>query len=185
MFSQKTIPINIRHIGKPVVVSDSIPKRINESSGLIFYRHKLWTINDSGDGPFIFIMDTLGKKLLQIITVENAVNIDWEEISQDEKYIYACDFGNNFGHRNHCIIYRIEKSIIPDTGNAKVMSEKIAFTYGNLPKPETGYTRSSFDCEAMISYNDTLVIFSKNWKVALFVIFILFHQNQEIIPLFR
>jgi hypothetical protein len=164
ILSQNIEKKRYKHFSEPHVVKDSIPKRINESSGLIFYRNRLWTMNDSGDGPYIYVMDTAGKAILQVITIENAKNNDWEEISQDKDYIYVGDFGNNYGFRKNLTIYKVWKKSIPTHGNANVTAEKIEFSYLNMPKPGKLYKRSAYDMEAMISYHDTLVLFSKNWE---------------------
>lgn len=152
-----------KHISRLEVVNQSLPARINESSGLVYFRDKLWTINDSGDGPFIYVMDASGQRIMQIITIKNGINIDWEEITQDEKYIYVGDFGNNYGLRNRFTIYRVNKSSVPDTGNISIEADSIIFSYNNMPSPGKRLKRSAYDCEAMICFNDTLVLFSKNW----------------------
>ena len=163
-YSQSDSVKHFRHIGDLELVRDSMPSRINESSGLIFFREKLWTHNDSGDGPYIYVLDSAAQKILQIITVENAKNVDWEEITQDSAFIYMCDFGNNYGLRNNLTIYKINKSDIPDSGNVSVNAEKIEFSYKNKPAPSVKLKRSQYDMEAMICYHDTLVLFSKNWE---------------------
>jgi hypothetical protein len=141
-----------------------LPEKIKETSGLVFFRNYLWTINDSGDGPFIYSFDTAGKAISQIITVKNARNIDWEEITQDEKYFYIGDFGNNLGTRKELTIYRIKKVSIPESGNASVNADSIVFSYNNMEKPGKKPARSQYDCEAMVCCNDTLILFSKNWQ---------------------
>jgi hypothetical protein len=165
VFAQTHHVKHFKHISRLKVINRKIPSRINESSGLIFFRDKFWTHNDSGDGPYIYAMDTLGRNIEQIITIQNGRNIDWEEISQDERYIFIGDFGNNYGLRNRMVIYRIDKNLIPDTGNCTIGADSIIFSYKNKPLPSTKkLIRSDYDCEAMIAYNDTLILFSKNWK---------------------
>lgn len=164
VYSQTYGAKRFKHISRLKVVNRNLPARINESSGLIFFRNKLWTMNDSGDVPFIFGLDTLGQNIRQIITIRNGRNIDWEEIAQDDNYIFVGDFGNNFGLRNKMVIYRIDKNAIPDTGNYSVDADSIIFSYRNKPLPGKKLERSSYDCEAMVPFHDTLVLFSKNWK---------------------
>jgi hypothetical protein len=75
------------------------------------------------------------------------------------------DFGNNYGFRNRMTIYRIKKDAIPDAVDASVNADSIVFSYNNKPMPVTKkWVRSDYDCEAMIVYNDTLILFSKNWQ---------------------
>src|SRR5687767_4675893 len=56
---------------------------IKESSGIAASRcqqNVLWTHNDSGDDAFIFAIDQTGKDL-GTWKVENAKNLDWEDIA--------------------------------------------------------------------------------------------------------
>jgi hypothetical protein len=162
---QEKVYRNFKHISKLVEIRKNIPSRINESSGLIFFKKKLWTHNDCGDGPYIYALDTTGKKIEQILTLANARNIDWEEITQDDQYIYIGDIGNNYGLRNTMVIYRIDKQFVPDSGNITVIADSIVFHYKNMVPDQPGKHKfSDFDCEAMIALNDTLILFSKNWN---------------------
>ena len=43
-----------------------IPKSLNETSGLEFFENYLITHNDSGDKPKLYIINKLGKKILEI-----------------------------------------------------------------------------------------------------------------------
>jgi hypothetical protein len=156
--------VQLKHIGELHTVKDILPDNITESSGLIFYRNKLWTHNDSGDEPCLYVMDTIGEQILQIVTIKNAKNNDWEDICQDKDFIYIGDFGNNFGQRNLLSIYKIQKKSIPLTGNCSVIAEVIQFSYKDMPLSSIIPQKSAFDCEAMVCFQDTLVLFSKNWE---------------------
>ena len=88
-----------------VKLSDSI----KETSGLIAFDNLLWTHNDDHDQT-IYGLDSLGKIRKKII-LDQAVNHDWEEISQDSTHLYIGDFGNNYsGNRTNLKILKIEKS---------------------------------------------------------------------------
>ncbi|TDO71526.1 hypothetical protein EV143_108181 [Flavobacterium chryseum] len=90
-----------------IILSDSI----KETSGLISFDGLFWTHNDDHDKT-IYGLDSLGKIRKKII-LENVINHDWEEISQDSSYLYIGDFGNNFsGSRANLQILKIEKKII-------------------------------------------------------------------------
>lgn len=146
----------------PVVCT--LPKEVDETSGLIFWRNSLWTHNDSGGLPVIYRIDTLTGKVLQRITLKNATNHDWEDISQDENYIYVGDIGNNSGNRHNLAIYKIKKSDIPAKGDAAVSAEKIAYSYPDYHGPVKNRRHNNFDCEALMSVGDSLYIFSKDWQ---------------------
>jgi len=136
-------------------------QQIEETSGLIFFDGKLVTINDSGNPPFLYEIDTINGEILRTVTIENATNIDWESLAQDSLYIYIGDIGNNSGDRTDLKIYRINKSdyIINDS----VMADTISFTYNNQTDFTSNYRDTEFDAEALTVYNDSLIIFMKDW----------------------
>ena len=102
--------------------------------------------------------------IIRTVTITNAGNTDWEDIAQDGQYIYIGDFGNNAnGNRTNLKIYRVKKSgiKIKDSLTATV----IHFSYSDQTDfTPTGSNNTNFDCEAMIAYNDSLFLFSKDWK---------------------
>ena len=148
---------------QPSVVC-TLPKEVDETSGLIFWRHSLWTHNDSGGKPVIYRLDPLTGKLLQRITLKNATNRDWEDISQDRKYIYVGDIGNNSGNRHDLCIYKVKKSDVPRQGDAKLAATKIAYAYPDYKGPVKNRKHNNFDCEALMASGDSLYLFSKDWQ---------------------
>lgn len=138
-----------------------LPQEVRETSGLVFYNNRLWTHNDSGHLPVLYALDTASAEILQRVTISNAVNRDWEEITADDTYLYIGDFGNNRGTREDLVIYRIRLDALPESGDATIEAEIIAFSYPD----QTGFYASrehNFDCEAFIAVNDSLYLFSKN-----------------------
>lgn len=139
----------------------TLPEDVPESSGLIFYNNRLITHNDSGNLPRLYEMDTLSSQVIRTIRIDNATNIDWEDITQDDTYIYIGDFGNNNGDRQDLRIYRITKSEF-DMFNA-VSAETINFSYEDqIDFSEV--PNSDWDAEALIDFNDELFIFTKQWQ---------------------
>ena len=139
-----------------------LSNKINETSGLIFYKSKLFTHNDKGNPNQLFVIDTLKGLIQNIIVLANAQSIDYEDIAQSDKYIFVGDFGNNHGHRRDLCIYRFKKTDInfnKDTIN--VSTNRIGFRY---PEQESFKKTKdhNFDCEAMIYYKDSLYLFTKN-----------------------
>ncbi len=141
-----------------------LPSSLDETSGLIFWAGGIWTFNDSGGEPNIYKMDTLTGNILQTISLANAENVDWEDITQDDEYIYVGDIGNNAGSRTDLTIYRVAKSLIPAQGNASVSTQLIEYSYADQLSFEPNFGDHDFDCEAMISFGDSLYLFTKNWK---------------------
>ena len=144
-----------------VTLVGALPEDVLESSGLIYYNNKLITHNDSGNSPRLYEVDTLSSQIIRTITINNAVNIDWEDIAQDESYIYIGDFGNNIGNRQDLTIYRVAKSEY-DVSNT-ISAERINFSY----EDQTDFSEmqnSDWDAEAMVEFNDQLLIFTKQWQ---------------------
>lgn len=138
------------------------PTELKENSGLLYWNDKLWTHNDGGNSASLYELDTLGN-LLRTITVSNATNNDWEDIAQDDTYIYIGDFGNNAsGNRTDLKIYRVAKTDVL-AGNT-VSATTINFSYAD----QTDFTAKAgnttdFDCEAMIVANGKIYLFTKQW----------------------
>ncbi len=148
----------------PEVFKSPLPGELDENSGIIFFRDKIWTHNDSGGNAEIYALDTATGQILQTIRLLDAQNVDWEDITQDMDFIYVGDFGNNRGNRTDLRIYKIEKAKIPENGDAVVQSyQTIHFSYADQQNISKKLNRNNHDCEAMISFGESLFLFSKNW----------------------
>ena len=155
------LPVAFLNAQVSVTLVGALPGDVLESSGLIYYNNKLITHNDSGNSPRLYEVDTLSSQIIRTITINNAVNIDWEDIAQDESYIYIGDFGNNSGNRQDLTIYRVAKSEY-DVSNT-ISAERINFSY----EDQTDFSEmqnSDWDAEAMVEFNDQLLIFTKQWQ---------------------
>ena len=138
-------------------LSDSLA----ETSGLIAFDNLLWTHNDDHD-THIYGLDSIGK-IKKKIKLENVVNTDWEEISQDSSYLYIGDFGNNYkGNRTDLHILRIEKKSFLLN---KPVIDTISFSYSNQTEFSKQKPNSTdFDCEAFIVSKDSIYLFTKQWS---------------------
>lgn len=134
---------------------------LNETSGLIWWNNHLWTHNDDSDNH-LYMLDTLNMQIEVIYTLQNVLNKEWEEISQDSQYIYLGDFGNNStGNRTDLKILRVNKNSIL---NNEPIVDTIWFSYSL----QTDFTplssnKTDFDCEAMIVSTDSIYLFTKEW----------------------
>jgi hypothetical protein len=141
-----------------------LPDEITESSGLIWFQGLFWTFNDSGGRPVIYGLDKETGKIMRKVILANASHVDWEEIAQDEEYIYVGDFGNNFGNRKDLKIYRVAKSGIPNsTKDINVQAEIISFSFSDQSDFRNALLFTPYDCEAMVVWGDSLMILSKDW----------------------
>lgn len=140
----------------------SLSSVIEETSGLIFLNGKPITHNDSGGEAALYEFDTINGSIIRTVYVNNAINIDWEDICCDSTHIFIGDFGNNNGKRQDLKIYKVAISDYINTQNDSVDAEIISFSYAD----QTDFSSNSntnFDAEALICYHDTLLIFTKNW----------------------
>jgi hypothetical protein len=137
----------------------SLTGTLSETSGLIFWNNQLWTHNDNTDTN-IYSLDTLNGSIIHAYPLSRISNKDWEEISQDDDYIYIGDLGNNAGNRTDLRIFRISKntliSELPEI-------DSIKFTYSNQVDFTAGSNKTDFDCEAFIVSKDSIYLFTKQW----------------------
>jgi len=137
-----------------------VPNLLNEISGLIFQNDTtLFAHNDSGNEPYIYEVSLNEKRVNRAIKISNVVNLDWEDITQDQQYIYIADTGNNLGGRKNLKILKILKTDVFSLDS--VQADSITFAY----EDQTDFTLSNnhnFDCEAIISIDNQLFLFSKN-----------------------
>lgn len=136
---------------------------IFESSGLITLQGKLITHNDSGGYPALYELDSITGAVTRSVFIINATNRDWEDICHDGTYIYIADFGNNTGSRTDLRIYRIAVADYFSTPDNTVSADTINFSYADQTDFTPGSFSTNFDAEALITGNDSLYIFTKNW----------------------
>lgn len=145
-----------------VVEKFNLPTIINESSGAIFFNDKLITHNDSGNENKLHELDTISGAVSRTVTITNATNVDWEDISQDDTSIYIGDIGNNSGNRTDLKIYKISKSDYVSSTN--VLADIINFSYSDQMDFTTNANNTKWDAEALMSFDESnLILFTKNW----------------------
>ena len=156
----------------PTIQVNPLSDTLVETSGLQWAGNSLWSFNDGGHDPVLYRISTGNKNILQIITLEGATNVDWEDIAFDGAHFYIGDFGNNAnGARTDLKIYKFPISAIPTDyiANRQVtissgQIEVINFSYSDqLTITPTTANNTAYDCEAMIARNGALHLFTKNW----------------------
>ncbi len=138
----------------------TLPSVINESSGLITLNNKLVTLNDSGGGAILYEINVDGS-LIQQNTYSYLQNIDWESITQSDRYIHIADIGNNRGNRKDLKIYNIPKD--------QIWQQEIEMDISNLSySKQTNFNKRNqnhpYDAEATQVINNQLYVFSKDWS---------------------
>lgn len=136
-----------------------LPYALKEISGVTWDGSNLWAHNDSGDSPRLFRFTSQGE-FLNELEFEGADARDWEDVTNDGKYLFAADCGNNRGNRRDLTVYRTP---IPATDSDEVSAVPIRFKF----KEQTNFSRKgythNFDCEALAATEKSLWVFSKNW----------------------
>ena len=160
LFSCSNKEIDTAEIDTVEIVSKIVlPKIINETSGLEFYDNNFITHNDSGGEPSLYVFNKEGEIIETIGLNKNPEfeieNNDWEDITNDNEYLFVADTGNNFGNRDNLNIIRINK------GADFIVDGIIEISYSDqksfFPRPKHKY-----DAEAIIVIEDKIALFSKD-----------------------
>jgi len=145
--------------------------QISETSGLIIWDGVFWTINDDSDTR-LYALDTTTGEIINNYMLQGVVNRDWEEISQDENFIYVGDIGNNRGDRTDLHILRINKLSLL-SGDPSI--DTIWFSFSDQQSFMTAeLNQTEFDCEAFVVSSDSIYIFTKQWLSG--------HTTQYVLP---
>jgi hypothetical protein len=140
-----------------------LPGEMSETSGIIVFDSLLWSFNDSGDDKILYGVDLSTGEIRKRIHLANVTHIDWEDITQDQLFIYLGDFGNNSGTRTDLCIYKINKDSIIRDADQILTCEKISYFYEDQVDFSVQINSTPFDCEALFTIGDSLFIFTKNW----------------------
>lgn len=141
-----------------------------ELSGIVRSRsdkNVFWIHNDSGDQPRVFAIDSTGHfyksdryQNYEGIAIGGATNVDWEDITMDNKgNLVVADVGNNGNDRKDLVLYVIPEPS-PRASNTTWL-KKLFFKY---PDQKTFADRKDFnyDCEAVFFADNRFHFLSKN-----------------------
>lgn len=135
---------------------------LRESSGLVLVQGHLFSHNDSGNDPDLYEIDTATGKTIFTYHVINAKNVDWEDITSDNSFIYIGDIGNNNGNRKDLCIYKIPLAQIFNR-QSNLTAYKISFSYSDQTDFTAKPYATNFDAEGLASVGNKLFIFTKDW----------------------
>jgi hypothetical protein len=148
------------HLDSLTTMATSVP----ESSGLIYKDGRLVTHNDSGDQPKLYEIDTLNGFVQREVFVNNASNVDWEDITSDADHLYIGDIGNNYGSRTNLKIYKIMWSDFFERDT--VEAQEITYSYADQVDFSNNQFFTPYDAEALVAIGDSLFLFTKDWSAA-------------------
>ena len=140
----------------------SLPEKLKEVSGITYFAENkmLWTLEDSGNANSIYGLNSNGE-IVKNITIENTVNIDWEDISKDkEGNLYIGDFGNNDNTRKDLCIYKIDKNALEK--ESAIPMYKISFSYPEQKDFPPSKKELFYDVEGFFEFKNNFYLFTKN-----------------------
>ena len=160
LFILFVVSVSFSTVAQKIQKIARLPELVTESSGLIFYNDSLFiTHNDSGDKPVLYVVNFKGKLVHQVV-INNANNVDWEDITKDDKgNIYIADIGNNSNQRKDLKIYKIKSQNLLNVNslNAEIIEVSYNEQTDFPPKDEA----LNFDAEGIAYHNDSLWIITK------------------------
>ncbi len=147
--------------GQVFTTLGELPPELYESSGIeTTSPNEVWTFNDSGGQPELYLCDTFGT-LQRTVFIAEAWNRDWEDITQDDEgNFYIGNIGNNANDATDLTIFKIPNPTTAPTDT--VLAEVISFAYADqasFPPPSDSL---NYDCEALMWFDDHLYLSTKN-----------------------
>lgn len=140
-----------------------LAEAISETSGLAAHAGRLWSHNDSGDGPHLYALDPFNGEVIGKYTLQDALNFDWEELAQDRQRLHVLDCGNNLGRREWMQVYSVRWRDMEGQADTSVPSALTEFHFADA-QPSAGAYKHNNDCEAATMVDGVLWVFSKNWQ---------------------
>lgn len=134
----------------------ALPAELKEVSGMTRMPNgDLWLLNDSRNPAHLYRFEPISKQLLEVRQLP-LKNMDWEDLTHDPAgNLYIGDFGNNGNRRRNLRIYRYNP--------ATHALDSILFRYPDQTAfPPERVEDWNFNCEAMVFFQDSLHLFSKN-----------------------
>ena len=124
------------------IVSELKLKELAEASGLVASQTNagyFWTINDSGNGAKVFLVDE--KMNIKLTCKLSGIkNRDWEDVAigldpeTKKNYIYVAEIGDNYAQYLHKMIYRFEEPTLGDSTVLTLQREQIQQIVFRLPE---------------------------------------------------
>lgn len=158
---------------KPKVLGNIKSKEIKESSGLVASRCNkdvFWTHNDSGNGDYIYALNTKGEKL-GTWKVAGAKNKDWEDIAtlKDKNgkcFLYIGDIGNNSRSKAVLTVYKLAEPLVSKSD--KSSSKKKPRTTEKAIAINFSYPKLRRDSETLLVHPETedIYVLSKRFSGA-------------------
>jgi hypothetical protein len=138
------VPAAAQAAPKAEVVCAFQDARIDESSDLVVHRGLLYTTNDSGDGPYVYVVSARDCATVGVTRFAEREPVDVEALTAGRaNTLWAGDIGDNDGARSHVTVYRMPR---PSAGDHQVAATAYDLVYADgardaetlLVSPTTG-----------------------------------------------
>lgn len=115
---------------EPEVVVTLRDEAIDESSGVVVRGDRLFTVNDSGDGPHVYEVDLRSGETLGVTTYADDDPEDVEALAQGtDDALWVGDVGDNRRSRSTIEVYRV----VPVPGGGQVPATRYELEYPDRP----------------------------------------------------
>lgn len=146
----------------PKIVVQKLSDTLNETSGLAKFGEQWFSHNDGGNPAVLYQLNKNGK-INKAYPIQQANN-DWEDLTFSDSFGFIGDFGNNAGNRQNLRILRFKTSALNSASPTDtLLVDLIEFSYADQANFSPTTNSTPFDCEALIYWNDSLHLFTKNW----------------------
>lgn len=151
-------------VGVKIVERHRLNKEVAETSGLWCDEQSMYTLNDSGNAPVLYQLNTRGQ--IEKRFPLDVSNRDWEALAGDEHSWYVADIGNNSGRRKDIFVYKVPRH----KPEEKITTLKLQYQQATKKIEPYAHDR---DAEALVTKGNQLVMFSKSWRSNILHVYIL------------
>lgn len=168
----------------PVVAARMTAQGLTEVSGMVksrSYPNTYWVVNDSGNDARLFAINRDGQTLIPTFSkfsyygeerergkdpwpgfrVLYTTNVDWEDMTVDDNYLYVADTGNNGNNRRDLVIYALsEIDPTASTQSAAIKAMPVRYPEQVSFSPVGG--ELYYDSEALFSADGRLYLITKH-----------------------
>jgi len=140
----------------------SFPEHIKEVSAVetVSGSDWIWTLEDSGNPAELYALNLKGE-LVNTIKINDAKNVDWEELTSDnDGNLYIGDFGNNHNTRKDLCIYKIAAADLKKSETSPIA--KIDFYFPEQTAFPPKESEQYYDLESFFVFNNVFYLFTKN-----------------------
>lgn len=168
----------------PAVAGVMSAKPLNEVSGMAksrSYPNTYWVVNDSGAEARLFAINRDGNTIIPTFSkfstygetpeegktqwdgfrVLYTENVDWEDMTVDDNYLYVADTGNNLNSRRNLVIYVLSE-IDPTASTQSAAIRTLPVRYPEQRSFPGLIGKRHYDSEALFSDNGLLYLVTKH-----------------------